>query len=113
MKLSKMLEKRMLEDIVSKDYGLRGKSKWIEEAVRGFLQISDYPTMVDIADEMENFEKVVSIRLPKDLMLEIEEALIIVRHTYPALEGVKSKIFRASILQRLIGNPSIIYGDRT
>ena len=40
--------------------------------------------------------------LPDELMFRIDRAIIEVRRQYPAMEGVKSNLIRASIMQRLI-----------
>lgn len=106
IKLTNTMEMAMLKQVVAEGYGFRGKSKWITEAVEGFLKLENYPELVDIADDIEMLNRVVSCRLPSELADRLDKAVINVRKTYPALEGVKSKIFRASILQRLIKNPA-------
>ena len=102
IKLQKVLHFKMQQRIISDGYGMRGKSKWIIEAIENFMQIPDYPSLVDIADEMELLTEIVSIRLPEKLMTMIDHAIIKVRREYPAMEGVKSNLIRASIMQRLI-----------
>lgn len=102
IKLQKNLHKSMLQRIIADGYGMRGKSKWIIESIDSFLEIADYPTLVDIADDMDHLSDMVSIRLPEELMLRIEQAVIQVRKQYPSIEGVKSNLIRASILQRLL-----------
>jgi hypothetical protein len=102
IKLQRLLHFKMLQRIISDGYGMRGKSKWIIEAVESFLQLPDYPSLVDIADEMEQLTEIVSIRLTEDLMNKLDQAIICVRRQYPAMEGVKSNLIRASIMQRLI-----------
>lgn len=102
IKLQKLLHLKMQQRIISDGYGMRGKSKWIIEAIERFLQLPDYPTLVDIADEMEQLSEVMSVRLSEDLMTQLDDAIIKVRRQYPAMEGVKSNLIRASIMQRLI-----------
>jgi len=102
IKLQKALHKSLLERIIADGYGMRGKSKWIIEAVEALLQLNDYPCLVDIAEDMNQLNDMVSIRLPEDLMVRIEKAVIHVRKQYPTLEGVKSNLIRASIMQRLL-----------
>src|SRR5579872_3722520 len=102
IKLQKLLHYKMQQRIISDGYGMRGKSKWIIEAIESFLQLSDYPSLVDIADEMEQLTEVVSIRLSDKLMAQLDAAIIKVRRQFPAMEGVKSNLIRASIMQRLI-----------
>lgn len=102
IKLQKKLHLRLQQRIIEDGYGMRGKSKWIIEAIEDLLRLSDYPTLVDIAEDMEQFTDMLSIRLPEDLMLRIEKAIVHIRKQYPTIEGVKSNLIRASILQRLL-----------
>ena len=101
-KLHHQLQKRIIED----GYGMRGKSKWIIESIESLLRISDYPTLVDIAEDMDQLSDMVSIRVPEDLMKKIENAVVQVRKQYPTIEGVKSNLIRASIVQRLLREPA-------
>lgn len=102
IKLQKNLHKKLLQQIIADGYGMRGKSKWIIESIESLLALSDYPTLVDIAEDMNQLTDMVSIRVPESLMVKIEKAIIAVRQQYPTLEGVKSNLIRASILQRLL-----------
>ncbi|MBV9575532.1 MAG: hypothetical protein JO149_02790 [Gammaproteobacteria bacterium] len=86
---------------------MRGKSKWIIEAIKDLLEMIDYPTLVDIAEDMDQLSDIISIRVPEDLMLRIEQAVVHVRKQYPTIEGVKSNLIRASIMQRLIRATSV------
>ena len=102
IKLQKKLHRKLQQQIIEDGYGMRGKSKWIIESIESLLQLIDYPTLVDIANDMDQLSDIVSIRIPEDLMLRIEQAIIKVRKQYPAIEGVKSNLIRASIIQRLL-----------
>jgi len=102
IKLQKLLHFKMLQRVINDGYGMRGKSRWIVEAIEAFLQLPDYPTLADIAGDMNQLSEVVSIRLPNDLTSKIDYAIIEVRRHYPSMEGVKSNLIRASIMQRLI-----------
>jgi len=102
IKLQKNLHRRLMQRIIEDGYGMRGKSKWIIESIESFLELADFPTLVDIADDMDHLSDMVSIRLPEELMLRIQQATIQVRKQFPAIEGVKSNLIRASILQRLL-----------
>lgn len=102
IKVQKKLHYKMQQRIISDGYGMRGKSKWIVEAIESFLRLTDYPSLADIAGEMDQLTEVISIRLPDLLMSKMDKAIIEVRRHYPAMEGVKSNLIRASIMQRLI-----------
>ena len=57
---------------------------------------------------MDQLTDIVSIRLPEKLMQRIEYAVIQVRKQYPSIEGVKSNLIRASIVQRLLRQPTSV-----
>jgi len=102
IKLQKNLHRRLQQRIIEDGYGMRGKSKWIIESIESLLELTEYPTLVDIADDMDQLSDMVSIRLPENLMMKIEQAVVQVRRQYPMIEGVKSNLIRASIIQRLL-----------
>lgn len=102
IKLQKNLHRRLQQRIIEDGYGMRGKSKWIIESIESLLTLTDYPTLVEIAEDMDHLSDMVSIRVPEKLMVRIEKAAIQVRKQYPMLEGVKSNLIRASIMQRLL-----------
>lgn len=102
IKLQKNLHRRLEQRIIEDGYGMRGKSKWIIESIESLLTLDDYPTLVDIAEDMDQLSDLVSIRIPESLMVRIEHAIVFVRKQFPALEGVKSNLIRASIMQRLL-----------
>lgn len=108
LKLQKNLHRRLQQRIIEDGYGMRGKSKWIIESINALLALTDYPTLVDIAEDMDQLSDMVSIRLPEELMLRIEQAVIKVRTQYPTIEGVKSNLIRASIIQRLLRNSTTV-----
>ncbi len=102
IKLQKLLHYKMQQQIIRDGYGMRGKSKWLIEAIENFLTLPDYPSLVDIAGDMEQLSETISLRLPDELIKKLDQAIINVRRQYPAMEGVKSNLIRASIMQRLI-----------
>lgn len=102
IKLQNRLHHKLQQRVISDGYGMRGKSRWMIEAIEDFLQLPDFPTLVDIADDMEQLSDIVCIRLSEELMQKLDHAIIQVRRHYPAMEGVKSNLIRASIIQRLI-----------
>lgn len=102
IKLQKKLHYKLQQRIIEDGYGMRGKSKWIIESVESLLELSDYPTLVDIAEDMDQLTDIVSIRFPEHVMKKVENAIVQVRRRYPTIEGVKSNLIRASIIQRLL-----------
>jgi hypothetical protein len=106
VKIQKQLNQLMLEHIIKNGYGMRGKSKWIIEAIESFIALPNYVEFVDIADEATSLEEIISLRMPKTIFAKLEIALIEVRKKYPDMEAVKSKLVRASIAQRLLRGTS-------
>ncbi len=102
-KVPKSLHQAMLERVIKDGYGMRGKSKWINEAIERFLLIPNYPELVEIANDIEEVTEAINFRISEEMLRHLDQAVIEVRKQYPALEGVKSNIIRASILQSLIG----------
>lgn len=108
IKLQKKLHYKMQQRVISDGYGMRGKSRWLIEAIENLLSMPDYPTLVDIAGDMDQLSEIISIRLPEKLMDKLDQAIIQVRRHFPAMEGVKSNLIRASIIQRLIRQPTSV-----
>ncbi len=96
------LNQKLDERIIADGYGMRGKSRWIREAIEKLFTYPDFPELISISDDMENANHSISVRFPRKLLLEIEKAVILVRKEYPELEGIKSRIVRTAIIQRLI-----------
>lgn len=92
------LHKQVIED----GYGMRGKSKWIVEAVQSLLQLNNYPELVKLSEELKGFEKQETITVERDLKSSLDAATIKIRKIYPVIEGVQSHIIRTSIMQRLL-----------
>jgi hypothetical protein len=112
VKIPAHTEQQLLARVVSDGYKLRGKSKWLIEAIESFLQLPKYYELVEIAQDIEKFDTTLSIRITEELMNKLEKAVIVVRKHYPEMEGVKSNIIRASILQRLL-RTEIKYGEKS
>ena len=89
-------------DMAMRGYDLKGKSKWISEAVIQLLSFDNYHDLVMINNQMEGFEKLDSISVDRSFKLNLDDAVIEVRRLFPSIEGVQSKILRTAILQRLL-----------
>ena len=101
-KIPSWLNQELLEAMIVQEYGLRGRSQWVAQAINAFLKIEGFWEFVNIVEEIEENDCAISIRIPKPMETELQEAIKKIRQYYPLIEGVKSKIIRASILQRLI-----------
>lgn len=109
-KIPEELDKSINIAVIESGYGFRGKNKWLNQAVDRFLKLPDMCELVDMADDIETFDKTVSMKMTLETARKIEEAVITVRKQYPAMEGVKSNILRASIMQFLIRGKNPVTG---
>lgn len=100
--IPKNLQRDLCARVISDGYGLRGKSKWVSEAISRLLEIANYPELVSYSDEMQDFDKVENVVIDHATKSDLDQAIIAVRTKYPTIEGVKSRIVRTSILQRLL-----------
>ncbi len=96
------VRQEMLKRIVQEGYGLRGKSKWIAEAIDELLALPNFIDYVLIANEMSLLTEPEVIQLPISLRERIDMATINVRRDHPLLEGVQSCIIRSSIMQKIL-----------
>lgn len=101
--LHKELQQALKERVIKDGYGMRGKSVWINEAINNLMEIKSYPELVKISDDMQGFEASETVVIDHVIKLKLEEAIIAIRKEFPTLEGVKSRIVRTAIMQRLIG----------
>lgn len=102
VRLPQKTRQEMIHSIINSGYGLRGKSRWICEAIHQLLSINNYHELVDIGNELEGLYEVESIYITSELKEALDHALIAVRKSYPAMEGVQSSIIRTSIIQRML-----------
>jgi hypothetical protein len=106
-KIPKVLELEMQKKIISSGYGLRGKSKWICAMIVSFLNFPDDEFIfdsIDYIEELDNLDKSMSFRPTEEVDKLLREWLIKARTYNPTIEGVKSKIIRAAIMNALINS---------
>jgi hypothetical protein len=111
IKLSDTMHMLVMKQVIEDGYGMRGKSKWVNDAITRFLAIDCFPVLVDELDDDDDYPALLTLRLPEDTCKLLEQSVIVIRKENPMIEGVKSKIVRASILQRLLKKipPAEIY----
>jgi hypothetical protein len=102
VRLPQTTRREMMNAVIADGYGMRGKSRWISEAIAQLLSIHNFPELVDIGDELSGLYDVEAIYLTPELKNLLDQALIAVRKNYPSMEGVQSCIIRTSIMQRLL-----------
>lgn len=106
IRISYCLPEAILVDVksamMSQGYDLKGKSKWITEAIHQLLSLPNYSDLVMINDQMDGFGKMDSISLDVTLKEKLDVAILEIRKRHPIIEGVQSKILRTAIVQRLL-----------
>lgn len=106
VRLSYYLSEAILSDVKDNmnrnGYDLKGKSKWVSEAVASLLSLEGYSELVNINQQMQGFEKLDSLLIDRTMKENLDSAVIEVRRNFPGLEGVQSKIVRTAIMQRLL-----------
>jgi hypothetical protein len=106
-KIPSSLELEMNKKLVSDGYGLRGKSKWICDALTKFLSFSDKDFIVEcieFSEELEKLDKSISFRPTPIVESLLDDWVVQVRLQIPAIEGLKSKIIRTAIIHSLLGS---------
>lgn len=103
IRLPLQLEMDFMQRVITDGYGMKGKSKWVSEAIQHFMQLDDFEEYVEYAEELgaTGNTKLQSFYFDMDLMRSLRDAVIKVRREHPHLEGVRSLIVRSSIIQRL------------
>jgi hypothetical protein len=97
-----ILQHELQARVIKEGYGLRGKSRWVSEAISRLLIINNFPELVNYSDSMGGFEKAETIVIDQATQHALENAIIQIRKNFPLLEGVKSRIIRTALLQRLL-----------
>lgn len=88
--------------VLDSGYGMRGKSRWICDAIYDFLQLDNYHELAIQDNEFSELSETLSIRISEDIEVALKQAIIDIRRLFPDAEGLKSSIIRASILQRMV-----------
>lgn len=96
------LQQELRQRVTLDGYGLRGKSKWVSEAVESLLKLDNFVTLVQYSEELQGFNKVETVVIPMDLKHQLDKAIIETRREHPTLEGVQSCILRTAIMQRFL-----------
>lgn len=111
--IPEMLQKDLKEQMVKEGYDLKGKSRWVTEAIENLLSLQTFADLVKNNDEMNGFEKLESIVIARPLKRQLDDAVIEIRKKYPAIEGVQSRILRTAIVIRLLGGVQSLNLDLT
>lgn len=112
IRLPVQLELDFMQRVITDGYGMKGKSKWVSEAILHFMHLEDFEEYVEYAEELENagVSKLQSFYFELNLVRSLKDAVIQVRRVHPHLEGVRSLIVRSSIIQRLFREKGVYSG---
>lgn len=105
-KIPSNVEAKMNKKLVADGYGLRGKSRWISDAIAHFLSQEEEFIFdcIEYVDDLENLDKAISFRLPEEVDRSLSNWVAKARKSIPTIEGVKSRIIRAAIFQSLLSS---------
>lgn len=98
------LESKMQKKITESGYGIRGKSKWLCREIEGFLLTEREGFVIDAVrffEDITSHNKSICFR-PTTIIQDLLSAwLVRVRRASPEMEGVKSKIIRAAVMNSI------------
>lgn len=98
------LQKDLKEQVIKDSHDMKGKSRWVSEAIERLFMFYSFPDLVKINDDMKGFEKLESVVISQELKRQLDKAIMDVRMKYPTIEGVQSRIVRTAIVQRLLAS---------
>jgi hypothetical protein len=98
------LKAEMQQAIITSNYGLHGKSRWLIEAISLFLKQNHYVDIVEHGININQAElcEVEAFYLDEETLVNVKKALTNVRVRYPLFEGVQSAFIRACVIYRLM-----------
>ena len=103
VKLSKQLDLKVVEN----GYGLRGTSRWINDAIKQLLTFYDQDFIVEMienTDDIENLDTSICFTYDVSITDLLDKWVLIIRNIHPLFEGVQSKIIRACIIHKILGS---------
>lgn len=104
VRFSRRMKSEMQSALIKSGYGLRGKSRWLTEAITIFLKLKDFVDYVDQGININQAElceveafylNIATIQLLKDAYLQI-------RVQNPLFEGIQSALIRAAVIYYLM-----------
>lgn len=73
------LKNELRKHVIKDGYGLRGKSKWISEAVESLLEYKDFLELISYSDEMHGFDQIETAVVEYSLKIKLDKAIIQIR----------------------------------
>lgn len=91
---------------VKEEYGSRGRSRWVDEAV---IQLIEYPSWTDMLSRQQPSAdiqtRIKQFNLSQTGSDALDRAILEARREDPYLEGVISEIVRTAVSQRIFRSP--------
>lgn len=100
-RLPSELRNSMLES-VAMEYGKKGKSKWIKEAIDGLIAKDKGLTSVGLGEDYETNDASDVLVIDSATLEKLQTAMTLIRRQDPLFEGVQSAVIRAAIRMRLL-----------
>lgn len=110
--IPKIMQQELREQIIKDGYGLRGKSHWIADSIKNLLDLENFIEYVlytegkggsgAIEMDIGSHDVLETVSIDLDIKKILDEAMYKVRSANPMIEGVQSRIVRASIVQQLL-----------
>jgi hypothetical protein len=97
-----ILQNELRKSVIASGYGMRGKSRWIVDAIISLLKTNNFLELINIGDDLKGFEKSETIVVEDEIKKMLDKAVWEVRKKYPIMEGVQSKIVRTAIVHKLL-----------
>lgn len=104
--LPSKMRREMLESVLRDEYGMRGKSRWVAEAVADLLDRREWLLTAGAGEGLVPNPAHEVVYLEPALKGRIEDAVLEMRTRNPMMEGPQSAIIRAAITRRLLRSPN-------
>jgi hypothetical protein len=101
-RLPSELRESMLET-VAREYGKKGKSRWIKEAIAELIAKDAGFASVGLGEDYETYDTSDVLVMDGATFEKLQTAMTAIRRQDPLFEGVQSAVIRAAIRMRLIG----------
>jgi len=101
-RLPSELRESMLES-VAKEYGKKGKSRWIREAIANLIARDAGLASVGLGEDYETYDTSDVVVMDSAAFENLQTAMTTIRRQDPLFAGVQSAVIRAAIRMRLTG----------
>ncbi|MBA3662295.1 MAG: hypothetical protein H0W64_11225 [Gammaproteobacteria bacterium] len=104
VRFPKRLKIEMQASLIKSGYGLRGKSRWLKDAISTFLLQPDFVDYVEqgIDINLAELSEIEAFYLDQETIQNVKNAFFSIRVKYPLFEGVQSAIIRAAVIYHIM-----------